>query len=236
MKANVLIGFLLIGVLSVQSNCKKTKPIDGGTPPPAGPSGPAVSYWITKGDQSALLQKQTAPLFFNATGSSSGIEVDSTQTFQTIDGFGYSLTGGSAYLINHLPPAEKSSLLQELFGSGENSIGVSYLRISIGASDLSAEVFSYDDLPAGQTDVNLEQFSLSKDTVDLIPLLKQILAINPAIKILGSPWSPPVWMKDNGNSKGGSLLPQYYDVYARYFVKYIQAMKANGITIDAITP
>jgi len=237
MKANVLVGFLLIGVLSVQSNCKKTNPIDGGTPPPpGGPSGPAISYWITKGDQSALLQKQTAALYFSATGSSSGIEVDSAQTFQTVDGFGYSLTGGSAYLINHLPPAEKASLLQELFGSGENSIGVSYLRISIGASDLSAEVFSYDDLPAGQTDINLEQFSLSKDTVDLIPLLKQILAINPAIKILGSPWSPPVWMKDNGSSKGGSLLPQYYDVYARYFVKYIQAMKANGITIDAITP
>jgi glucosylceramidase len=135
-----------------------------------------------------------------------------------------------------LSAAQKTSLLQELFGSSETSIGVSYLRISIGASDLNAEVFSYDDMPAGQTDVNLTNFNLSKDTVDVIPLLKEILLINPNIKIMGSPWSAPVWMKDNGSSIGGNLQPQYYSVYAQYFVKYIQAMRAKGITIDAITP
>ena len=95
--------------------------------------------------------------------------------------------------------------MQELFGNSDNSIGISYLRVSIGASDLSAEVFSYDDMPAGQTDVTLVNFNLSKDTVDVIPLLKEILLINPNIKIMGSPWSAPVWMKDNGSSIGGSL-------------------------------
>ena len=169
--------------------------------------------------------------FGKISNSYQNIDVDSTQTFQTIDGFGYTLTGGSAYLINQLGSAEKNSLLQELFGTGENSIAVSYLRISIGASDLNASVFSYDDMPAGQTDVNLDHFTLSQDTIDFIPVLKQILTINPNIKILGSPWSPPLWMKDNGNSIGGSLLAQYYDAYARYFVKYIQQMQANGITI-----
>jgi glucosylceramidase len=234
MRRNILFCFLLASAFSIQSSCKESKPEDPGTPP--GVSGPTISYWITKGDQSALLQKQTTPLSFNSTTGQNYIEVDSAQTYQTIDGFGYALTGGSAFLLNRLPASDKTSVLQELFGSGENSLGVSYLRISIGASDLDPQVFSYDDLPAGQTDVNLTQFNLSKDTVDLIPLLKQILAINPSIKILGSPWSPPTWMKDNGNSVGGSLLPQYYDAYARYFVKYIQAMKANGITIHAITP
>jgi glucosylceramidase len=176
-------------------------------------------------------------LAFNpGSNSSFAIDIDSTQVFQTIDGFGYTLTGGSALLINRLPAAQKNPLLQELFGNSTNAIGISYLRISIGASDLSPEVFSYDDMPAGQTDVNLVNFSLSKDTVDLIPLLKEILLISPNIKIMGSPWSPPVWMKDNGSSVGGSLQPQYYSVYAQYFVKYIQAMKANGITIDAVTP
>jgi glucosylceramidase len=105
----------------------------------------------------------------------------------------------------------------------------------LGASDLSASVFSYDDMPSGQTDVNLTNFSLSKDTTDVIPILKQILAINPNIKILASPWSAPLWMKDNGNSVGGGLQTLYYGVYANYFVKYIQAMKAKGITIDAVT-
>jgi len=234
MHNNILFLFLLTSTFSIQGGCKQDKTEDPGNPP--GVSGPSISHWITKGDQTALLQKQTAALSFNSTTGQNSIEVDSTQTYQTVDGFGYSLTGGSAFLLNRLPASEKTSLLQELFGSGENSLGASYLRISIGASDLDPQVFSYDDVPAGQTDVNLTQFSLSKDTVDLIPLLKQILAINPSIKIMGSPWSPPVWMKDNGNSVGGSLLPQYYDTYAKYFVKYIQEMKARGITIDAITP
>ena len=182
------------------------------------------------------MQKQTGTLSFGTvTNTSPNIDVDSTQTFQTVDGFGYTLTGGSATLINQLDATTKTALLQELFGNNSNSIGVSYLRVSIGASDLSASVFSYDDMPAGQTDVNLDNFSLSLDTVDLIPLLKQILLINPNIKILGSPWSAPVWMKDNGNSIGGGLLTQYYGAYANYFVKYIQAMKAKGITIDAVT-
>ncbi len=88
----------------------------------------------------------------------------------------------------------------------------------------------------GQTDVTLQNFSLRKDQSSVIPILKLILAINPNIKILGSPWTAPTWMKTNNNSVGGSLLTQYYGVYATYFVKYIQAMKAEGITIDAITP
>jgi len=240
MRLNFLVsGFLLAGLLSVQSNCSKNKSADtsnnnnnnnNNTP------GASISSWITKGDRSVLLQKQTDIKFGKISNAYQNIDVDSTQTFQTIDGFGYTLTGGSAYLINQLSSADRNSLLQELFGTGENSITVSYLRISIGSSDLNAAVFSYDDMPAGQTDVNLDHFSLSQDTVDLIPVLKQILTINPNIKLLGSPWSPPVWMKDNGNSIGGSLLTQYYDVYARYFVKYVQQMQANGINITAITP
>lgn len=236
MKQNIFAVTLFIAacVLSVYSKCSKINPsgsIDT-TPDTIG-----IQAWITKGDRSVLLQKQTALFPFNSSANSyPSIEMDSNQTFQTVDGFGYSLTGGSSYLINKLNATEKNALLQELFGNAENSIRISYLRISIGASDLDASVFSYDDLPAGQTDVSLSQFSLSNDTVDLVPLLKQILAINPNIKIMGSPWSPPVWMKDNGNSKGGSLLTQYYPVYAQYFIKYIQAMKANGITIHAITP
>lgn len=238
MRLNFLVwAFLLLGLLSVQSNCSKDKNKGTGSNNNSNDSsGVTISSWITKGDRSALLQKQADIHFGTANNTYQNIDVDSTQTFQTIVGFGYSLTGGSAYLINRLSAATKNSLLQELFGTGENSIAVSYLRISIGASDLNASVFSYDDMPTGQTDVNLDKFSLSQDTLDLIPVLKQILTINPNIKLLGSPWSPPLWMKDNGSSVGGSLQTQYYDAYARYFVKYIQHMQANGITINAITP
>src|SRR6478752_5518718 len=150
-----------------------------------------VSFWLTKGDESVLLQKQNINLVFGTNANNdSTITVDTTQTFQSIDGFGYALTGASAYLVNHLSTATRDALLKELFGNDSASISVSYFRISIGSSDLDTVVFSYDDMPAGQTDASLQHFSLAPDKPNLIPVLKQILAINPNIKILGSPWSP----------------------------------------------
>ncbi|MEY2921434.1 MAG: hypothetical protein RL108_43 [Bacteroidota bacterium] len=196
-----------------------------------------VDYWLTNGAKNTFLQKQTGILTFGSTYNLyPNIEVDATQTYQTIDGFGFTLTGGSAQSINKLNSQKRKELLQELFGKNDNAIAISYLRISIGASDLNATPFTYNDLPAGQTDVSLDQFSLNPDINDVIPMLKEILAINPQIKILATPWSPPTWMKDNNNFIGGSLKPEYYGVYANYFVKYIQKMKQEGISITAITP
>ncbi len=195
-----------------------------------------ISLWLTDPDASVLFKKQnSATVFADRKTDNKIIEIDENKTFQSIDGFGYTLTGGSAMHIHNMEPAARAALLKELFDTNDNNIGVSYLRISIGASDLDDHVFSYDDLPAGQTDVNMDKFSIAPDKAFLIPVLKEILAINPAIKILGSPWSPPTWMKTNGNSKGGSLKPEYYNAYAKYFVKYIGAMKDEGIAIDAIT-
>ncbi|MGB5008404.1 MAG: glycoside hydrolase family 30 beta sandwich domain-containing protein [Ferruginibacter sp.] len=227
-----LVSFFMLFVFG---DCSKSSNNGGGTPtPPPTPATNDVEMWLTKGDQSVLLQKQTGVLSFVSTVNSYPvINVDSATAYQSIDGFGYTLTGGSAFQINHMDAASRAALLNELFSPG--SIGVSYLRVSIGASDLSASVFSYNDMPAGMTDPALANFNLSLDTVDVIPVLKQILTINPNIKIMGSPWSPPVWMKSNGSSIGGSLLPAYYSVYAKYFVKYIQAMQAKGIPINAIT-
>ena len=195
-----------------------------------------VDFWLTKGNQSVLLAKQSGTLGFGTTANAyANIEVNATQKYQTIDGFGYTLTGGSVDVINQLNATKRTALLQELFGNGENSIGVSYIRISIGASDLNATPFTYNDLAAGETDLNLDKFSLEKDK-NLIAMLKEILAINPKILILATPWSAPIWMKDVASFKGGKLKTEYYNVYAKYFVKYIQQMKAEGITIDAVTP
>jgi glucosylceramidase len=196
-----------------------------------------VDFWLTKGDSTVLLQRQnTALVFGTTTNNNPFIDVDSTQTFQTIDGFGYTFTGGSAYVINRMDANSRTSLLNELFGGGSSGIAISYLRLSIGSSDLNSSVFSYDDMSSGQTDTGLTHFSLAADTSDLIPLLQQVVAINPSIKIIAAPWSAPAWMKDNHSTAGGSLLTPYYNVYAKYFVKYIQQMKLKGITIDAITP
>ncbi len=202
---------------------------------PAAANQTSYEFWLSNADQSAKFQKQSTAQPISTTGSVSVIEVNSAKTFQSVDGFGAALTGGSAMLIHQMSTTARTALLKELFATDANSIGISYLRISIGASDLDDHVFSYDDLAAGQTDTALANFTLNPDRTHLIPVLKEILAVNPDIKILGSPWSAPLWMKTNGNSVGGSLKPQYYAAYAKYFVKYIQQMKAEGIRIDAIT-
>jgi len=230
--------FVFIWFISVQAGCHKSKNADDNSanPPPVSATN-EIDCWMTKGDQSDLLKKQSSILNFGSeTNSFPFIDVVETATFQSIDGFGYTLTGGSAYVINHMSASNRTSLLKELFGTDNNGIAISYLRLSIGASDLNSSVFSYDDMPAGQNDVNLDHFTLDPDRTDLIPLLKDILAINPNIKIIAAPWSAPAWMKDNDSTAGGSLLPSYYDAYAKYFVKYIQQMKAEGITINAVTP
>ena len=208
------------------------------TPPPPPPVGTAdVTLWLTKGDRSALLEQQTTVLSFGTVANNNSvIDVDSVQAYQTIDGFGYTLTQGSAYVLNGMTAANRTALINELFGNSSTSIGVSYLRLGIGATDLSTSVYSYDDMPKGQTDPTLANFSIARDLEDVVPVLKQILAVNAGIKILATPWSAPAWMKDNDTTRGGSLKPEYYDAYARYFVKYLQAMQAQGIVIDAITP
>lgn len=171
----------------------------------------------------------------NTSNTSNTILFNAHKKYQKMEGFGFALTGGSANLIDQLTVAKKNQLLNEIFGSGKNNLGVSYIRVSIGASDLDAHVFSYDDLPAGQTDSLLKHFNLSEDTLHLIPILKKAIAINPRLKIIASPWSPPIWMKTNGASMGGHLLEKYYASYANYFLKYIQSMKQKGININAIT-
>jgi glucosylceramidase len=195
-----------------------------------------ASLWLTKADRSVLFEQQKDPLTFK-TGEAAGttITVDDKQHYQPIDGFGFALTGGSAMHIIRMSADSRAALLKNLLAVTGNDIGISYLRLSIGASDLNEKVFSYDDMPGGQTDPTLKHFDLGPDKADVIPVMKQILAINPAIKILGSPWSPPAWMKTNNDTRGGRLKPDCYPVYARYLVKYIQGMKANGINIDAIT-
>ena len=205
---------------------------------PTEPSGSTndMDFWLTKGDRSAALAKQSGNLSFSSSPNGyTNIEVDESKTYQTVDGFGFSLTGGSAQVINALPADKKQDLLQELFGTSTNDIGISYLRISVGASDLNEAPFTYNDMPAGETDEDLSEFSIEKD-LGVIGLLKEIVAINPEIKIMASPWTAPVWMKDNDSFVGGSLKPEYYEVYARYWVKYLKAMQTEGIVIDALTP
>jgi glucosylceramidase len=230
---------LSIGNTGCASSKKDIQPIPNPTPNPipGGTGKSDVAFWLTNPDQQIFFKKQSVSLNFSGSSNyNPSIVVDTTQTYQSIDGFGFALTGGSATLINQLPSSSRDELLKELFTSDSTFIGINYLRISIGASDLDATVFSYDDLAANQTDPSLSKFSIAPDFSHLIPILKSVIALNPGIKIMGSPWSAPAWMKTNQSPKGGSLKPEYYSTYANYFVKYIKAMETQGIKIDAITP
>ena len=195
-----------------------------------------ASIWLTNPDRTALFQLQSPPVPFTSSPAKEPIiDIDDSKTFQTIDGFGFAVTGGSAQLLMHMSPDKRAAILRELYADDGNNIGSSYIRVSVGSSDMNDHVYSYDDMPEGQTDPTMAKFSLDPDKEDVIPVLKEILAINPKIKILASPWSAPLWMKTTGVARGGVLKPEYFAAYADYLVKYIQGMQAAGIPIDTLT-
>ena len=197
--------------------------------------GQTPSLWLTDPKSGILFQKQ--PATSTITGEpAEQISLYTDSLYQSMDGFGFTLSQGSASHLLSMSDSARQSILQELFGSGANDIRISYLRLAVAASDLNAFPFSYNDLKdPKESDPTLSQFSLSYDTLDVLPILKQILAINPKVTLMASPWSPPTWMKDNRDTRGGSLLPEFEASYAQYLVKYIQEMGKRGFTIDALT-
>lgn len=216
-------------------SCKASTDVQPEPTPPAGNG--TVGVWLTKGDKSKLLSRETDLTTYPQESTSWPIiRIDTTTKLQTMEGFGAALTGSSAYLLHQkLSDGARQTVLRKLFDT-VNGAGISYLRLTMGASDFSLSDFTYDDLPAGQTDFQLQKFSLAQDTGDVIPVLKDILQISPSIRLMGTPWSPPAWMKTNGNLKGGALKSDCEDVYADYFVKYILGMKSSGIAITSVTP
>ena len=196
-----------------------------------------IEGWVTRDANSVLQPMQ--PVAFSRSSPQEvlpTIEVDESRTFQPIEGFGFALTGGSAYLLAGLPAADRAELLEELFGLTEDAVGLSCLRISIGASDLGWRDFTYWDLEPGTADPDLARFNLAVCDPEVVPVMQQILRINPAVKIIASPWTAPPWMKSNDSFIAGSLKPECYAAYARYFVKYVEVMRGNGIHVSAVTP
>lgn len=229
-----LIG-ILSGMFAVTFAGSCDSPGNGTKPPPEG--NPPVSeiesvVYLTKPDASAKFKTQEGLVKKMSNPYLPAIVVDKDQKFQQVDGFGFTLTGGSAKLLWAMSSGARSQILEKLFGLAGDAIGTSYLRLSLGSSDLDEYTFSYNPEPG---DVDMKHFDLGYDRKYLIPVLKIILGINPRIRLMASPWSAPVWMKTNNSTIGGRLKTEYYQAYALYFVSYIQQMKAEGIVIDAVT-
>jgi glucosylceramidase len=199
-------------------------------------TGPTVQVTITTGDR-ALLLAARPPVSFGTGGDHATqlLSVNDTIRYQPLEGIGASLTDSAAWVIaNDLDAGQRDALMQELF-SATGGIGLDLLRQPMGASDFAANGnYSYDDVADGQSDPQLLQFSIAHDEAYIVPLLQQALAINPALKVLAVPWSPPAWMKTPGTMNGGSIDPQYLPNLAQYFVRFLQAYQQDGIDVYAI--
>ena len=223
---------LVVGIAGLLAACGHNSAVGpGGGPPP----GPVAQAWITTANQSRLLS-QDPDLQIRSTADAFPvvIDVDEGTVYQEMVGFGAAMTDASAYLIQHKLGAQHDAILHELFGRNPG-IGLSFMRVPMGASDFSTHDYSYDDVPAGQTDSTLANFSLAEDRVDKLPALKAALAINPQLKLVGSPWSPPGWMKTTGSLIQGTLLPKFYGSFAEYFRKFIDGYATEGVPMYAIT-
>jgi len=211
---------------------------------PARAAGELVNIWLTTTDDGGGRHvtrglQQQAPIAFatGAGGSGQNVVIDERTRFQQFSGAGASFTDTAAWLMNSsgaLSAATRTSVMQKIFDPNQG-IGLSFLRNPMGASDLARFSYSYDDLPAGQVDPNLNAFSIAHDLADVVPLTRQAKQLNPGLKIMASPWTAPPWMKDNDGFNQGWLEAQYYGAYAQYFVKYVQAYAAQGVPIDYVT-
>ncbi|MFK7949592.1 MAG: glycoside hydrolase family 30 beta sandwich domain-containing protein [Saprospiraceae bacterium] len=224
--------------LMFQSSCGEDEiPIPPVTPTDTTSIDGKVAVWRSDKDGLLQLAKAAEKLPYETiTDFDVNIEIDATTTYQEMEGFGAAVTGSSAYnIMTHLTETQQNTLLEDLFDA-ENGIGISFIRLTIGASDFSLSDFTYNDLGTGQSDIPQNNFDLSIENQYLIPLLQKILAINPNIKIMATPWTAPAWMKDNESlQNGGRLKGIFQESFATYFVKYIQGMAANNIPIHVIS-
>ncbi len=195
----------------------------------------AVQAWETWTDQSKLLSPVAGISFGNKAPLPLDITVDASRRYQEMVGFGASITDASAWLIqNRMSAAQRQALMQDLFGKSPG-LGLSFTRLTIGASDFSMKHYSLDDMPKGQTDEALTHFSIDPMRADVLPVVKSALAINPQLKLMASPWSAPGWMKTSDSLIQGRLRPQAYDAFARYLGKFADALEAEGLPLFALT-
>ena len=199
--------------------------------------GNSVNVWLTDISAGKWVVGQSDVLFrTKKTANPLTIKIDDSVKYQKVQGFGAAMTDSSAWLINKLSTADRAKLMQKLFDPS-TGIGLSMVRSPMGATDFNASGnYSYDDMPAGQTDPTLSKFSVQHDAAYIIPALRQALSLNPSIKILATPWSPPGWMKTSDSMIGGTLNGEYTSALANYFVRFIQAYRKAGVPISYITP
>ncbi len=226
--------------MMVACSCSSTSTADdsGGVTPTPTDTGNVATVYLTTSDGSHALDSMKVPIQTTPNMAPTTIQLDDSKTFQTMDGFGFALTYSTCYNLMKMTPSDRENFLTKTY-SPKKGLGVSYARISIGCSDFSSTEYTLCDKKG------IENFALQSDEKNyVIPVIKEILNINPNLKIIASPWTCPKWMKVKDLNSlepydswtDGHLNPNEYQDYASYFVKFIQAMQAQGISIYAVTP
>ena len=199
------------------------------------PLGPVVQLWLSTEDRKLRLARQPDIETDEDAASSADVVIDTRNTYQSIVGFGAALTDSSAWLIqNKLSEQQRSALLDEVFGPPPG-LDLNMARLTIGASDFSLQPYTLDDVPFGDVDPQLQHFNVAANLRDVIPIVREALAVNPQLHVIASPWSAPAWMKTSENLIGGTLLEQYESAYAQYLAKYVDTYRSYGIPIFALT-
>ncbi len=214
--------------------------------PDAGDPSPRqrVRAWVTTADRSRLL----SPLALertsddgrpdaagNASGSADTVQLDTLATYQTMAGFGAALTDASVIVLGRLAPAARAQLLRELFTTDHGGIGLSALRVTIGASDFSPTHYTLDDVDAERQDTALTNFSFARDVRLKVPMLRDVRALNPRLVLMATPWSAPAWMKSSGLLTGGTLRAEMMPVYARYLLRAVQSYSSERVPLDFLS-
>ena len=207
--------------------------------PATAPEPVRATVWLSTYDGSQRLAKQQAIEFSQQSASAPDaitIDIDETRTFQTMAGFGAALTESSAWLIGtRLSPEQRDTLMTRLFDEHEG-IGLSQMRHGIGATDFSLKSYTYSDASSEEHTTNAPPpFTIEAERSYVLPLMKQALSLNPDLRIMGTPWSAPAWMKANGALNGGALRPEMYAAFANYLVDYLRAFAEEGVPIDSMT-
>jgi glucosylceramidase len=194
-----------------------------------------AEMWLTTADQSQKLAPQPSQSAAGAATGGEAVTIDTSRRFQKMHGFGAAMTDASALLLSNLPEDRRKAIMTELFGRASGGLGLSFTRLTVGASDFSTSDHSYDDTPGNAPDPELSHFSIEPAKTYVLPRTREALAINPELLVMISPWSAPAWMKSTRSLIKGELVPQYYQSFADYLARTVEAFGREGVPVSMIT-
>lgn len=194
-----------------------------------------AQMWVTSADETQKLSPQPLQQALGPAAGNETVVIDSSKHFQKMHGFGAAMTDASALVLSRLPDEKRRAIMAELFGRANGGLGLSFMRLTVGASDFSTSDYSYDDTPLNVPDPELRNFSILPAKEYVLPRVREALAINPDLLVMISPWSAPAWMKTTKSLIKGELVPQYYPAFANYLAKTVQAFGHEGVPVSMLT-